>query len=99
MNYCEKCHYLLQENSCYNCGNKKLREPKDNDFCFLADLNSITAKTLENSFDKNDIEYVYIPIRLNILNAKFAKDFDHRVYVLYKDLIPAKELLDIIPKM
>ena len=97
MNYCEKCHYLLQENTCYNCGNKKLRQPKDNDFCFLADLRNTNAKMLESTLDNNKIEYAIIPIRLNPIGAKFALDFDHRIFVLYKDYIVAKEILDSLP--
>ena len=96
MNYCEKCHYLLKEDSCYNCGNKKLRQPKDNDFCYFVDLQSSKAKMLESTLDNNKIEYAIIPIRLNAIGAKFAIDFDHRIYVFYKDLETVKELYGLL---
>ena len=52
---------------------------------------------LESTLDNNKIEYAVIPIRLNNIGAKFALDFDHRIFVLYKDYIVAKEILDALP--
>ncbi len=44
--YCEKCHSLIEGKKCPACGPKKVREPLDDDLCFLVEKEMIWGEML-----------------------------------------------------
>lgn len=66
--YCPNCNVLLSGNHCPVCGNKNLREPCANDYCFLTEKELIWAGALEDILKQNDIPYV----TRNVLGAGLA---------------------------
>ncbi len=99
MYYCEFCHISNEKNICKICNTNNLRKIESDDLCFFTDLNSINAKIFESALDSEGIKYVVMPIRKSVISAKFALDFDHRIFISYKDFNKAKEILNFIPKV
>lgn len=58
MYYCEKCHMLNEENHCINCCKKKLREVRDDDYCFLTEKEMMWCEMLKEILDNYDISYI-----------------------------------------
>ena len=55
--YCENCCILFAENRCPVCGNKKVRIPEPDDYCFLTEKEMIWAGMLEDVLKQNGIPY------------------------------------------
>ena len=86
MFFCENCNNLSKECFCSNCGNKKVREVQDEDFCFFTDMDVFHAKMFEGFLENNKIEFVFLPIRNCYNNSAFASEAEiRRIFVKYKD--------------
>ena len=55
MNYCEKCHMLLEEATCPECGGKRLRPVQEDDYCLLAEKEELWAGMLEELLTNESI--------------------------------------------
>ena len=53
--YCEKCKSFTDLNRCPNCGNKNVREAKENDVVYLTTMRGFFAGMLEDILAQNDI--------------------------------------------
>ena len=56
--YCLNCSVLVNSTKCPICGNRNIREPATNDYCFLVEKELIWAGVLEDILKQNDIPYV-----------------------------------------
>ncbi|MCL2555752.1 MAG: hypothetical protein FWE03_01865 [Firmicutes bacterium] len=59
--YCTKCKIIFNDSHkrCPRCGNKKLRQPFDNDAVFLVYINEqLKADMLMNMLKENDIPFI-----------------------------------------
>lgn len=95
MNYCETCMMLTKEDSCPHCKRKKLRPPKDNDFCFLADKEMIWGGMLADVLKQKGIPYV----DRSVLGAGLATETGYaleryRYYVPFALLSEAREIVE-----
>ena len=61
MNYCDNCSFVCEQTSCPICGHKRLREVRDDDFCFLADSKTSSCEMLTDILEEHDIPYVTVP--------------------------------------
>ena len=56
--YCEKCCRIFDDDRCPNCRKSKVREPEQNDPCFLAEENYVSSTILEDLLKQNNIPYL-----------------------------------------
>ena len=61
MKYCENCHVAADLPRCPLCGGKKLREVKDEDYCFLTEMRAVDGEMLADVLRGNGIECVAMP--------------------------------------
>jgi len=93
--YCNRCNKLSHIGAKHcACGNKKLREPIDNDAVFLVSLDFMHGRMLGDVLEQNDIPVLLKPIvmPLAFLTARTGQEANH-VFVPYGALEKAKELL------
>lgn len=59
--YCENCKVLLNEKAreCPYCDNRKLREVKEDDFCFFCEKEAIWGSMLADSLKQEHIRFYY----------------------------------------
>ena len=96
--YCEKCKlYFEGEGRCPDCNNKKTREVKNDDVCFVIEINMILAGLLEEVYKQNNIPYM-IKGRLGAaLTLTLGSGIETTCfYVPFICLEKAKELADDI---
>lgn len=95
--YCEKCGRVTKGYSplCPVCGSRKVREPRMDDKCFLAEKEHIWGEMLADVLSKNNVPFLRQPI----LGAGIAMNLGHgmeryRFYVPYSRLEDAQTVLD-----
>ena len=101
MFYCELCMMLGDDRiRCHNCGNKKLREPKNNDPVYLLERNSIWSGGIEDVFEDNGIPCMKRGARGPALSFILGSGSEtYLFYVPYADYDKAKELMaDFLPE-
>jgi hypothetical protein len=94
--YCENCHILNEHDYCKNCGKKKLRNPENNDYCFLIEVNSMFGEAFGGLLKGKNIPYSAMPSG-NWLRTYFALKLENlKIFVPYEFFDKAKELLNEI---
>lgn len=94
MKYCEKCNLLLTEQRCSICGNKKIRDVENGDFCFLIECEQTFGQMLKEIFEKDGIKCALVPWGDGVRTV-FALQLDkYRVYVPYEHYDKSKETVD-----
>ena len=91
MNFCENCNFVFEQEFCPVCGSKKLREVKDNDFCFVADSKISPCEELIDTLEERDIPFSTVPYGMGSRWALPLTLF--RLYVPYRFLEEAKSTL------
>ncbi len=95
--YCEKCNFATEESRCPQCGNKKLREVKDDDYCFFVNLNEFSYNMLESALQEQNIEVVGVPCySREATYATAGRANARQVYIRYKDIDKAIEIYETI---
>ena len=97
MLYCEKCRSLFDINVCPFCGNKKVRDPKENDAVYLTAKNSLFSGMLKDVLTKNHIPYMDLrrgSVGSFVSNVPSGFSEEYRFYVPYGAYEKAKELLE-----
>ena len=51
--YCPHCHILTVNTRCPICLTKDVREPREDDYCFLTEKEKLWAPTLEDILRQN----------------------------------------------
>lgn len=51
MNYCENCHRVSDQTRCEQCGRRKLRPVREDDFCFLTEDHASRCQSLIETFE------------------------------------------------
>ena len=91
MNFCENCNFADEQECCPLCGSKKLREVRDDDFCFLADSEISPCESMIDIFDEQGIPYIKVPYgtgsRLALPQSKY------RLYFQYRSLESVKRIV------
>ena len=96
MNYCEKCHMLLEEATCPECGGKRLRPVQEDDYCLLAEKEDLWAGMLEELLTNEGISCVRVGMRGAALVVNCGASERYRMYVPYREMERAKDLLSLI---
>ena len=91
--YCERCKRLSEtEKECY-CGKKKLRNVRNDDYCFLLEADESFGKMLKDCFENNGIECALSPSGDGYRSALGMSLGKFLIYVLYSKLDEAKEIV------
>jgi hypothetical protein len=90
--YCERCNRLVYKPKCPGCGRKDLRQPRDDDFCFLAEPEHLWTQALRDLLQDNGVEYVTRNVHGAGMVAKTGIPQRVRFFVRYRDYQRAKEL-------
>lgn len=93
MKYCEECKLLVVEESCPECGSEHLREPNDEDFCFLVECRQEFGDILKNALADEGVESVLVPWGNGVRTALGMELENFRVYVPFKNVEVAVEIL------
>lgn len=98
MNYCEKCKNWIEGNICEHCGNKKLREVKDNDYCYFQDLSEFNSKMFDCALKNQNInDAVLIPVYNSLVTYSNAGHSDSRkIYLRFSDFDKAIDIYNDI---
>ncbi|MBQ9343421.1 MAG: TIGR04076 family protein [Clostridia bacterium] len=95
--YCENCCILFAENRCPVCGNKKVRIPEPDDYCFLTEKEMIWAGMLEDVLKQNGIPYFTKQMLGAGLALKIGPMSERcRFYVPYSHFQEADELVEAL---
>ena len=93
MYYCDKCHYLSNENECHICGFKELREVKNDDFCFLITVEETLGRSIIECLKNEDIDCAVVPVGDGV-RSQFALTLGN--YQLYVPYIRFDEAVKIV---
>ena len=94
MYFCEKCHTLMRDNYCVNCGKKNLQEVKEEDFCFFAQLAADDAKYFEENLQAQNIPVALIGS--GGVNWRTRTSGQFKVYIPYGYFEMAKEIYNLL---
>ena len=91
--YCPHCHILTVNTRCPICLTKDVREPREDDYCFLTEKEKLWAPTLEDILRQNDSPFIEQSVLGAGLTARLGLSFERvRVYVPYACYEKAREL-------
>ena len=95
--YCEKCSLLSEGDRCPACGSRKVRPPKDDDYCYLTEKDAMWSGMLEDIFRQEGIPCMTRPV----LGAGFAMKVGplsekSRFYIPFSHLQKARELAEAL---
>ena len=93
MNYCKSCNLACEDISCPRCGKRKLREIKDNDYCFVKEVFELEKMRLEAYLKENEIPLVFIPY---VEGAGSFYTFRPPVHKMYVPFHLLKKTMDIM---
>lgn len=97
MRFCEKCNYVTGGKICPCCGNKKLRDVTDEDFCFFTKMDAYNYEMFEYTLNDNGIDTVGVPFYMTgVSYAVVGRAEGRKVYIRYKDLEKAKNVFQTI---
>lgn len=93
MYYCENCRLLLDSDCCPFCKSDKLREVKDEDYCFLTEKASVYSGVLKEALEKEKIPYETHSAISSCKSLKHGPGVEtYRFFVPYSFLNRAKEI-------
>lgn len=91
--YCPHCNVLTDSEKCPVCGSRDLRMPIGEDYCYLAEKETIWAGALSDLLTQNGIPYVTKNLLGAGLAAKMGPAMERvRFYVPYAHYRDAREL-------
>lgn len=93
MNFCEKCRRVSEQTSCGNCGNRKLRQVREDDFCFLIEGRASYCRSLADSLKQRGIPCVELPCGSGVGTRSAMPLPNRQMFVQFRFLDRAKELI------
>ena len=78
--YCEKCKMLSHESVCDYCGKKKLSPVKDDDLCFMVELENFYAAIFEEALKSIGVPVFSLPSGFSLINRANSH---RKIYVPY----------------
>lgn len=97
MLYCSNCMLLVDENVCYNCGKKKLCEPKPNDPVYLITKDFFVSAIVEDVLNQNHIPFLKQGTLGSVISIGFGCAVEnYQFYVPFGFYEKSKELVSEI---
>lgn len=94
MNFCTRCNLATQSYTCPKCGAQNLRQAQEGDFCFVAELDLLYAKMLQNTLQQQSVPCVLQPMGSTAIALYSISAQKARIYVPYEYYDIAMELKD-----
>lgn len=91
--YCENCKMLNHESVCDYCGKKKLSPVKDDDLCFMVELENFYAAIFEEALKSIDVPVFSLPSGLSLYNWANSHK---KIYVPYNFMEKANDTYKIL---
>lgn len=91
--YCENCKMLSHESVCDYCGRKKLSPVKDDDLCFMVELENFYAAIFEEALKSIDVPVFSLPSGLSLYNWANSHK---KIYVPYNFMEKANDTYKIL---
>ena len=93
--YCEKCFRIFEGNHCPVCRRSKVRQPEQNDLCFLTEQDYFTSTILEDLLNQNGIRFLKKEVMGAGLSIKVGPMLERsRFYVLFEQLSSAAAIME-----
>lgn len=93
MKYCENCYFVFDQERCPLCGNKKVRQVQEDDFCFLTEKSISHCEMLMKLLKKDNIYYSTMPYGRGI-ESYFGLPLENcRLYVPFSSLEKANKIM------
>lgn len=93
MNFCENCHCVTEQEYCPLCGAKKLRQVREDDFCFLTENSASYGEDLISIFKESGIPCSAVPYGSG-LESRFALPLsNYRIFVPFNCLEKAENII------
>lgn len=91
--YCPNCNVLLEGSRCPICGSREVRQPREEDFCYLTEKELVWSTALEDILNDHEIPYVTKTTLGAGLTAKMGHAMERvRFYVPYRCWEEARQL-------
>ncbi len=93
--FCERCGALFEGSVCPVCKNKKVREPEEEDLCFLVEKEQIWGDMLSDVLKQNGIPFLSkgrLGAGLTTRMGSFAESL--RFFVKYRDIERARSIVE-----
>lgn len=91
--YCGNCSALTEGSSCPICGSRKLRLPRDMDYCYLCETETLWSDAMKDILSGNSIPFVTQNVLGAGLAAKIGPALERiRFFVPYAHYEAAKTL-------
>lgn len=94
MLYCERCKTICTNECCEFCGNKNLREAKNDDFCILTEIDETSAQMIEDALIEEGIKCVLIPSGNGARSAFGLSLGNYIIFVPFEHYEQAKDIKD-----
>ncbi len=93
MQYCEKCSCATEDSRCPLCGSRKLRDVRQDDYCFAAEYDHYKAAQRKEDLNNRGIEAVGVPYGDGFRSQLALPLENERLYVPFPQLHETLELL------
>ena len=93
MNFCEKCRHVTEQTRCENCGSRRLRPVREDDFCFLIEESASYCRSLADSLKQRGISCVELPCGSGVGTRSAMPLPNRQMFVQFRFLDRAKELI------
>lgn len=91
--FCPNCNIIVNSPKCTICGSKNVREPQEDDYCYLIEKDSIWAGALSDILSQNEIPFITKNVLGAGLAAKMGPALERtRFYVPYANYQMAQDL-------
>jgi len=87
---------INEQDYCQTCGKKNLRNPDNNVYCFLSEVESMFGEMFEGILKEEKIPYLSMPSGNGVRSCFALKLENKRIFVSYEFFYKAKELLNEI---
>ncbi len=97
MKYCENCRLVFEDiPRCLNCGNRKLREAQNDDYCYLTEVDWTEEQNTKDFFSYNNIPCVTLPVSTGLNTYLGLHTQKYLVFAPYEYYTTAKAMVDKI---
>ena len=92
--YCEKCFRIFEGDRCPVCRRSKVRQPEQNDLCFLTEQDYFTSTILEDLLNQSGVRFLKKEVMGAGLSIKVGPMLDRsRFYVPFNELEKASSVV------
>ena len=91
--FCENCNELTENDVCPKCG-KQMREPQNDDMCFVSEFGYFDYRIFTEALSNNDVPFIAMPIHEGF--SRMNTPVGYKVYVRYDNYGEAVQTFEAI---